>query len=507
MAGTVVDSLLWWSRIAPDSAAIVFEEERVTYAELNSWADAVAADLLSRGVGPGDRVGIVGANSLSWCAAALGALKVGAIAAPFGHRLVPAELAALVEDAAPAVVYTDAELRPRLEAVLAQGYRFGLAVLEHAVAPLRGRRAAPVPARDPDLSEPTMIVFTSGTTGRSKGVVFDHANLAAVAYEWSLIESVRPGGFRPLAALPLWTCAGMVWSIARTMLHGGTMYLLARLDAESALRTLVEHRVTTLNGPPILFERIADAEGFAAADLSHITTAHVGGAPVPLPLLHAWARQGVCLRQIYGQTEIGGTATANPPDFAAVSPEKCGWGGIFTRIRVVDIEGVDCPPGQPGEILLRGPGMTRGYWRNDEATAATIVDGWIRTGDLGVLDENGCLTYVDRIKDMIISGGLNISPAEIERTILGLSGIEEVAVIGVRDPRFGETPAAIVYGDGSRGAGDVVAHCNARLADYKVPRYIVVRDEPLPRMSSGKIAKRELRAMYSDIERRYEKVR
>ncbi|MEV5651115.1 AMP-binding protein [Nocardia sp. NPDC052254] len=507
MAGTVVDSLLWWSHIAPDREAIVFEDDRVTYAELNSWADAVAADLRGKGVSPGDRIGIVGKNSPAWCAAALGALKIGAIAAPFAHRLVPAEFAALVQDCAPTVVYADEELAPRLEAVLAQGYRFDLRLLEHAVAPLRAGGAEPAPLRDPDLSEPAMIVFTSGTTGRSKGVVFDHANLTAVTHEWSLIESVRPAEFRPLVALPLWTCAGMVWGIARTIVHGGTMFLLARLDAEPALRTIIEHRVTTVNGPPILFERIAGARGFADADLSHITTAHVGGAPVPVTLLRAWERQGVCLRQIYGQTEIGGTATANPPESAASNPEKCGRGGIFTRIRVIGPDGTDRAPGEPGEIVLRGPGMTRGYWRNDAATRSTIVDGWIRTGDLGVLDAAGSLTFVDRMKDMIISGGLNISPAEIERTILAIPGVEEVAVIGVEDPKFGETPAAVVHPRGALTAGEVVAHCNEHLADYKVPRYVVLLDEPLPRMSSGKIAKRELRTQYSDIAQRYEKVR
>lgn len=507
MAGTVVDSLVWWSREDPDRKAVVFEDDSLTYAELNSWADAVASRLLADGVAPGDRVSVVGSNSLEWCAATLGALKVGAIAAPFSHRLVSAELADLVDDCAPAVVYCDRALSDRLEGVLEQGRSFPIRILEDDVRPLRNSPSRPAPTRDPDPAEPCTIVYTSGTTGRSKGVVFTHANLAAVAHEWSLIESVEPNRFRPLMALPLWTCAGMVWSIARTLIHGGTMFLLARLDPNRALQTIVEQKVSTLNGPPILFEQIAGADGFDEADLSHVTTAHVGGARVPVDLLRAWGRRGVCLRQIYGQTEIGGTATANPHRLAVTNPEKCGAGGLFTKVRVLDIDGTDCAAGQTGEIVLRGPGMTPGYWRNDEATRSTIVDGWIRTGDLGFLDDDGCLTFVDRLKDMIISGGINISPAEIERTIIDVPGVREIAVIGVDDAKFGETPAAIVHAAPELTAEQIVAHCNENLADFKVPRYVVFLDEPLPRMSSGKIAKRELRVEYCDLADRQAKVR
>ncbi len=213
------------------------------------------------------------------------------------------------------------------------------------------------------------------------------------------------------------------------------------------------------------------------------------------------------LRQIYGQTEIGGSATVMPRDEAAEHPDKCGWGGIFTKIRVVDASGNDCAPGETGQILLRGPGMMPGYWRNEDATKATLIDGWLHTGDLGKLDENGYLTYVDRLKDMIISGGLNISPAEIESVINQIPEVEEVAVISVPDAKFGETPAALVKAAPGLTEADVVEFCNRRLADFKVPRYVVLLDEPLPRMASGKIAKRELRDTYADVPDTHRKVR
>ena len=507
MSGTVIDALTYWSRTKPDLPAINFDGDVITYAELARWADGVAHDLAARGVQPGDRVGLVGANTLEWCAAALGALKVGAIVAPFNQRMLAGELTALVEDCEPTVVYCDEDLQSRLEEVRTAREGFSLAVFEQDVRPWGPRAHAGYRTPIVDLKDPTAIVFTSGTTGRPKGVIFTHASISGEMHEWSLMEPILPNGLRPLLVLPLFSAAGIVWGISRVTLQGGTLFLQPKFDPEKALRVLSEDKATTLTGPPILFDQISKVPGFTDADLSHLTTAHVGGARVPVDLLHAWQAQGVQLRQIYGQTEIGGSATAMPREEAAQYPDKCGWGGIFTKIRVVDAEGHDCAPHETGQILLRGPGMMPGYWRNEDATKATIIDGWLQTGDLGKLDENGYLTYVDRLKDMIISGGLNISPAEIETVVNRIPGVEEVAVISVPDAKFGETPAAIVKTSVPLTELDIIDFCNQNLADYKVPRYVVFVDEPLPRMASGKIAKRDLRDSYADVPDTYAKVR
>ncbi|GAA2454587.1 long-chain fatty acid--CoA ligase [Actinomadura vinacea] len=506
MSGSVNDALVWWARVAPDAVAIDFDGDAIGHRALSGWADGVAADLRAKGVGPGDRVSVLGANSLEWCAVALGAWRLGAIVAPFNQRMLARELAALVEDCEPAVVYCDAALRERLEEVHRARPTFGIGALED-VAKLCGAGHDAVAAPVGEPSDPTAIVFTSGTTGRPKGVVFTHATIAGEMHEWSLIEPIEPNGLRVLMVLPLFTAAGVIWGLARTLLHGGTLLLQPSLDPARAVQVIADKKATTLTGPPIVFERIAAAPGFAEADLSSVTTAHCGGARVPVDLLRVWQEKGVSLRQIYGQTEIGGSATVMPRDEAAAHPEKCGWGGIFTRIRVVDSGGADCPPGVPGEILLRGPGMMPGYWRNEEATNAALVDGWLRTGDMGVLDEHGYLTFVDRIKDMIISGGLNIAPLEIESILQELPQVGEVAVIAVADPEFGETPAALIRAAGTLTEAEVVAHCDARLADYKVPRYVVFAESDLPRMASGKIAKRELRETYADVPKTHPKVR
>jgi fatty-acyl-CoA synthase len=507
VSGTVVDALTWWARIEPNRVAVDFDGDAVSYHELNIWADGVAADLRAATVAPGDRISIVGANSLEWCVAALAGFKVGAIVAPFNQRMVAAELRVLVGDCQPKIVFCDENARQRIDEVHAANPGFTVRSLDGDVRPLRGAAHPPIPSRAADLDEPTAIVYTSGTTSTPKGVIFTHGTIGGEMHEWHLMEPIESDGLRQLMVLPLFSAAGLIWGICRVILHGGTLLLQPGFDPGHALDVLTAERVTTFVGPPILFEQVAAQPGFADAELSSITTAHVGGARVSIELVKAWHAKGVALRQIYGQTEIGGSATAMPHGEALLHPEQCGWGGIFTKIRVVDDNGEDVSAGVQGQILLRGPGMMPGYWRNEQATEAALKDGWLHTGDIGVLDERGYLTFVDRQKDMIISGGLNIAPMEIEMVLQEMPGVEEVAVISVADPKFGETPAALIYTSATISAADVVAWCNQRLADFKVPRYVVFADAPLPRMASSKIAKRELRDTYADIPQNYPKVR
>ncbi|BBZ05671.1 acid--CoA ligase [Mycolicibacterium chitae] len=507
MSGTVIDALAWWARTKPDFVAIDFDGDELTYGDLNTWADGVAADLISVGVTAGDRVSILGSNSLEWCAAALGAFKVGAIVAPFNQRMVARELGVLVGDCEPKVVFYDETTKDRLDEVHSVQPTFAVRSLDDEVRQLRRGGHPPSPVRAPDLDEATAIVYTSGTTSAPKGVVFTHGTIAGVMHDFHLVEGVEPGGPRQLMVLPLFGAPGLIWGICRIVLHGGTLLLQPGFDPRRALEVLATKRVTTLIAVPLLLERMAAEPGFAAADLRSIATAHVGGARVPAELLKTWHAKGVVLRQLYGQTEIGGTATVMPREEALQSPEKCGWGSVFTKIRVVDENDVDVPAGTPGQILLRGPGMMPGYWRNGVATEAALKGGWLHTGDIGVLDERGYLTFVERQKDMIISGGLNIAPMEIEMVLQDMPGVAEVAVFGVSDPKFGETPAALINAGASVSTDAVVDWCNQRLADFKVPRYVVFTEEPLPRLASGKIAKRELRDTYADIPERHPKVR
>jgi fatty-acyl-CoA synthase len=498
MTGLVTDPISWWAKEMPDGAALVFADATVTYAELDAWLNRVAARYAEAGIEVGDRVGVIGPNCVEWCIAALGAIRAGAILVPLNMRLVADELAELVAGSTPKLIVAEGgPLAAGMEDVAARGHAFELFDLSF-VAGLRSGPAAPL-RRDVDPDQPAVIVYTSGTTAKPKGVVFSHTTTLSFIAEWSLIEPDFTRGMRLLMVLPLHGAPGTLWGLIHTLVHGGTFFLERGFDPADTVRKLSEHEITVFLGVPLLYEAMAAAPEFEKADFSSLCVTHVGGARVCVPLLKTWQEKGVLLRQIYGLTEGGGSITVNPRRYAIDKPEMCGRGGPFTRFKTVRPDGTTCAPGEEGEILIQGPAVTPGYWNNPEATRAAFVDGWLRTGDLGVIDEDGLLRMVDRLKDLIISGGINIAPAEIENIIAALDEIEEVAVIPVVDEKFGETPAAVVTLRRPLSPATIVAHCNAHLAPFKVPRYVVELESPLPRMASGKIAKRILRELLPDI--------
>jgi fatty-acyl-CoA synthase len=502
----IVDGPRWWAQAAADKAAIVFEDDQLTYAELDAWSDRVAHWLVDLGLAPGDRAGLLAGNTIEYAVATLAVLKSGAIAVPMSTRLTVAELMVLTESSEPKLVLTDDDLRDKALAAAEQGTGYGLATMATITQLRRGERR-PFELVRPDPTEPAALIYTSGTTGRPKGVIFTNASVLSFINEWGLTEDGFNHDMRQLMMLPLGGAPGTIWGTFHVFVRGATMYMHRQFRPAEAIETISRDRITCLLGVPILYEQMAAQPAFADADFSAWTTAHVGGARVSDQMLRVYGKKGVLLRQIYGMTEAGGSATVNAKADALDHPEMCGRGNMFTRLRVVRPDGTDCDPGEPGEILIKGPAITPGYWRNEQATAETIRDGWLHSGDLGTLDATGNLRMVDRLKDLIISGGLNISPTEIENVIDELDAVVEVAVIPAEDAKFGETPAAIVRLSSEVAVEQIISHCNERLADFKVPRYVIVTDEPLPRMASGKLAKRVIREQHPDIANAYEKIR
>jgi fatty-acyl-CoA synthase len=505
VAATVIDAIRWWSQRTPGATALVVGEDSIEYAQLEGWIARAAAAILDAGAKPGDRVAIFGDGTIAWCVSALASMRIGAIALPVNVRSVEAEVGGLLEKFRPRVIVADAGARDRVAGASARHPYVNQVALEDIAA----LRAADSPVHRfevLDASQPALIISTSGTTGESKGVVFSHAAIVSPVAEWSMVEpqAFRPG-VRTLLVLPLTFHAGMVTGLCMTLAMGGLLVIQGKLNGETALAAIEHFGIETLFGPPIVFETIADAPGFDAADLTSLKCAWTGGSRVSTDLLRRWLAQGVALRQIYGLTEAGGCITATPVADAAEHPDSCGPGGFFTVVRTIRQDGSETDPGEPGEIIVSGPSMLSEYWNDPAATAFAIRDGWLHTGDLGVY-EGGRLKLVDRLKDLIISGGINISPMEIETTIAEIDGVEEVVVIPVEDTRFGETPAAILYGH-DLSAETVVKHCGHQLADYKVPRYVVIAADPLPRLPGGKIARADLRRSYADIPARFARVR
>lgn len=507
MAATVASAVRWWAKTDGDRSAIVVDDETLTYRELHDWTGRLARRLADEGIKPGDRVGLLAPNCLDWPVTALAILKAGAVLVPLNSRLKPAEVRKVADDAGVTVVIAPTTHHEVAREACAGGRQFGIIDLDSVAAQRTGDPDDFHVDRAPD--DPIAVIFTSGSTGLSKGVILTNQTLLSIVLEQTLTEE----GFRPgtvsLLVLPLAFTPGLVYGLLQTSVLGGTLVIERELNPSRAVTLIERHRVQTIFGVPLIFDAMARTSEFADADLSSLKTTIVGGAAVPTDLLKTWADKGVLLRQIYGMTEAGGVATATLKSEALEHPGSCGIGSIFTEVQVFAEDGSLATPGQPGEIVVRGPGVTPGYWDDPRSTAMAIRDGWLHSGDLGVSDEAGRITFVDRMKDLIISGGINISPVELEATIATLDGVEEVAVIAAKDARFGETPAAIITlaENYTFDAETVVAHCERLLSDYKIPRYVVLRSEPLPRLPSGKIAKKAVRDEYHDVSERYPRAR
>jgi fatty-acyl-CoA synthase len=496
---TINSALAWWAKSRAERVAISLGGEDVLWGDWVPWIDRIAARLIALEVETGDRVNVCAANSIEYCSLTMAIMRAGGVVAPLNTRFTEHELREIVEDHAPRLIVAAADQRDKFAGC-------GVPIVDIAEF-ARLREGAPAwPDREIAPDNCVVIISTSGSTAKPKGVMFSHRTMLGYIQATIMEDSALSDGGGVVVVAPLATSAGMVQLVHYAVL-GCTLYFEPVFVAERFLEILEHKKIVNFAGAPAFFERIAACPGFAEADLSSLRAVTVGGARVTRALFDAWKAKGLIIRQTYGQTEAGGNSTVMPAMFAEQFPEKCGWGGIFTQHRVVDGEGRDVPPDTEGQILIRGPGMMLGYWNNPAATAEAIRDGWLHTGDIGKIDERGLITFIDRMKDIIISGGLNISAAEIERAVMEFPGIAECAVIAARDERFQETPLAVITGAGQADIAALIAHCNQRLADYKVPRYVVQHPEPLPRTATQKISKPSLREAYADVHLTHPRVR
>lgn len=492
---SIVSAVNHWARTRSTEQAIVEGDRETSWADLRRRVASRASDLGERGIGGGHTVAIMATNSLEWCVSALAIHTVGATILPVNPRTTASELSYLVDHAGCAAVLTDAGRRGTAENAIdaVTGAPPSLLDLSGGLTPARA--GGPVSA--PRLADPPAIVaYTSGTTGRPKGVELTHANL--LIGSWFLARSDASRDVRILLVQPLSYTSGLISTFLAAMGNGWTLVLEPGFEPERALRTIEDQRVTTFRSVPLLWEEIADAPRFGDADLTHLRTVHVGGAPVPEELMSTWQSRGIDLCQGYGLTETCGAITFATPAQARRNRRTVGTGGPHCDIQLIGPDGLPASPGAVAEIQVRGPSVMRGYRSDSEATRAAVQDGWLRTGDLAVSDEEGALEIVGRARELIISGGINVYPAEIETVISAIPGVHEVAVVAVPHERYAEVPAAVVRVDASLRAEDVLTACRRELASHKVPHRVIVVDEPLPRTTSGKIIKRSVRDLYLD---------
>ncbi|HEY6963271.1 MAG TPA: long-chain fatty acid--CoA ligase [Gaiellaceae bacterium] len=453
------------ARRTPNRVAIDYGGAEVTYRELD-----VRSDELARGLRHGEVVSTLSGNSPEHVALLFACAKAGAILHPISWRLAAAEVAYQLDDAGTAVLWVEDEHRALADAALSLA----------SVRPREVSDTIEVSDTSSDDDDGLLLIYTSGTTGRPKGALLTHANCFWTNVCFDLATDVSSSDV-VLAFLPQFHVGG--WNVQPLLAwwKGAKVILERQFEPGRALQLIEEKRVTTMMGVPANYLFMAQDPAFASADLSSLRVVVQGGAPMPLPLIEQWRDRGVEIVQGYGLTEAS-------PNVLCLAPEDA--------MRKIGSAGkpyayVECRIGESGELLVRGPNVFPGYWRNEEATAAALRDGWLHTGDIVECDDEGYYTIKGRLKEMFISGGENVYPAEIESVLHEHPRVTDAAVVGVADERWGEVGAAFVVVDGAVAEDELIAFCRDRLARFKVPKSVHFVDV-LPRNSMGKIQKSEL---------------
>ena len=489
----------YWAKTRPSQQAIVFGDSSQTWAELNAMTDALARGLAARGVGKGDRVGVMMLNRPELAHVIIATMKLGAISVPLNFRLIGAELAPLLVDSAPRVVIVENELAELLEAG-ARETPFEIFAIGGSEHRHYATLLDPGPAPEVDIipDDPALICYTSGTTGVQKGALITHRNAITPGLAQVIGHGIAAGD-RVMCSAPL-VYTGSVLSVFAQLVivPGATMVLLREFDPEIALDTFERERITAACTVPVIWERMTQLPEFGRRNLAAFTFAGAGGAPVSLDLLDFYSDRGVPLTQVYGLTEASGMVSTLRYEDARPRPGFAGLALAAPTVRIATADGRFSAAGDVGEILVHGEHVMRGYWNKPVATAETLVGGWLRTGDLGLQDEAGFLKVVDRQKDLLISGGLNVYPAEIEKALHQIDGLIDFAVIGVHDERWGEVPMVVFHSSrpGTDVVADIAAVAQTSLAKFKRPKHAVALAAPLPRTFSGKLAKSTLRQWF-----------
>jgi acyl-CoA synthetase (AMP-forming)/AMP-acid ligase II len=495
-------------RMQPDRVALHFEGQRITYRDLDERASRVANGLIAAGVGPQKRVAVLARNNPAFFELWFGAAKADAVLVPVNFRLAPPEAAFVVNDAQAELLFVGADYYAAVEKVAHE-----LRTVRHIIAldgnhpawPDYATWMAQQPAHDPDLpiapSGCAIQMYTSGTTGHPKGAQLSHSNLLAL-----LPGAVRQfgnwhDGDVSLVCMPLFHIGGSGWALV-ALYRGVTNVMTRDFEPDAILRTIEQFRVTKAFFVPAMILFLLQSPHCRTTDFSSLELIAYGASPAPIDLVrNAMKAFGCGLAQVYGLTETTGAITYLPPeDHTAENVERlksCGKPMTGVEIRIVDAADNDVAPGEVGELICRTPQIMLGYWNLPDATAQAIRDSWFHSGDAGYMDRDGYVYIYDRVKDMIVSGGENIYPAEVESALFGHPAVADVAVIGVPDDTWGEqVKAIVVVKPGAQlAARELIDFARELIAHYKAPRSVDFVDA-LPRNPSGKILKRELRKPY-----------
>ncbi len=473
-------------------AALISGGISTSYDQLAERIDRLANALAERNVTAGDRVAYLGENEPSFLETFFAVTTLGAIFVPLNTRLAAPEIAYAVRDAGATLLVHAEALTPVAELATADIDGLQRIVVGAAFEEVIAGASAEHPDVAIDQETTAMILYTSGTTGRPKGAAISHRNITWNCYN-VLVDYDLTSTDVALMISPMFHVASLTMGVLPALLKGATVVLEAGFSPGRALELVQQYRATSISGVPTTYQMMCEHPSWAGADISSLRILTCGGSAVPARVLDAYEARGLAFTGGYGMTETSPGATSLQPRYSRQKAGSAGLPHFFTDVRIADADGRELPAGEVGEIQVRGPNVIAGYWQRPAADSFAD-EGWFRSGDLGYLDDDGFLFISDRLKDMIISGGENIYPAEIERIILEIEAVQGVAVIGAPDERWGEVPHAYVEIRPGHTLDDsaVRRHLVGRLARYKIPKSVVVVAE-LPRTASGKIRKGNLR--------------
>ncbi len=472
----------------PDKTAIDSEAGQLSYKQLRVLTDWCVEYFHALGLKAGDRVAILALNHPDWFIAAFAAARSGVILVPMNWRLSVDELKYVVEDCEPKVVFHDQEFADTAAELQQSFNHLRLADFGTASFPPEATdyKAA---SHSVDESAPFLIVYTSGTTGRPKGAVLSQKAIICSA-EMSQHMTDLTADDRVLNVLPLFHVGGLNIQPLPALLYGATLVLHARFNPDIAVEALASKKITLINSVPTLLQSMLDSSNWKPESYHALRAISIGSTDVPVTLINRVHDDGIPLIQVYGATETGPVAIYQRIEHAG-RVGSIGRPGILCNVRLCNEDGVEVPDGEPGEIQIRGDNILTQYWRNDQATADCIKQGWFCTGDVAHRDLEGYYWFDDRLKHLVISGGENIYPAEIERVIREVAGVNEIAVVGRPDDRWGEVPVAVIAGTADKAA--VLKSCES-LAKFKRPKDVVVVDA-LPRNALGKIQVQRVKSL------------
>jgi fatty-acyl-CoA synthase len=502
---TIGDALRRAASRFRDQEALRYGDRCWTYRALDRAADRVAHRLAALGLAPGERVAAYGRNSDAYLIAWLGIVRAGLVHVPVNYALTASELGYIIGQSGARAVLSDRPLDDNLAAIRATtpGLLFGH--FEHGdaldiLATALDEAAPTGPEREVADTDLAQILYTSGTTAAPKGAMMTHRAVLA-EYE-SCIHDLDFGPHdKALAALPLYHSAQMHCFTMPQLLVGASTVLLQAPEPATVLRLIEEHGITSFFAPPTVWISLLRHEDFDRRDLTSLRHVYYGASIMPVPVLEELRTRlpGAGPYNCYGQSEIAPLATVLRPEEHAERPASAGRPVLNVETRVVDVDMQDCPPGSQGEIVHRSPQLLVGYWDKPQETNEAFAGGWFHSGDVGVIDEAGYITIVDRIKDVIKTGGTMVASREVEEALFTHPAVSEVAVIALPDPKWVEAVTAVVVlrRDHQASEAELIAHARQILAPFKLPKRVFFTDS-LPRNTAGKLLKRELRKAFSD---------